>query len=244
MSSFLNKRIDRYMGAGIILVIFGLVFSFYSYLVIYEVVYISISLACLIIGFTILMIPSDPVPLGTVRAMIEGATINVEALLEEFDVKLNAFYLPPRDGRVYCYIPLSGDFEKSYLSKVLSAPLRVVTEVGGVSGLIVFPPGSEIVRLSMFSGDIGVEDALNYVLVDFLEAADSVKMVQEGDGIVVQIAKPRISTDFPRYNKSLGSLTTSIAGCIISYVIGQPIKYLSEDSFEGILTNRFRVYNG
>jgi hypothetical protein len=190
------------------------------------------------------MIPSNPVPLGTVSAMIEGATINLEALLEEFDVKSNAFYLPPRNGRVYCYLPLSDDFDRSNLGKVVSAPLRVVTEAGGIPGLIVFPPGSEIVRLSMFSEDTIVEDALNYILVDFLEAVDSLKMVQEGDNIVVQISRPRISTDFPRYNKSLGSLTTSIAGSIISYVRGQPIEYLSEDKIMDSLTSRFRVYNG
>jgi hypothetical protein len=190
------------------------------------------------------MIPTNPVPLGTIRAMIEGATINVEALLEEFDVKSNAFYLPPRDGRVYCYIPLSGDFKRSILSKIVSAPLRVLSETGGLLGLIIFPPGSEIVRLSMLSEDTDIENALNYVLVDLLEAADSVKMVQEGDNIIVQISKPRISTDFPRYNKFLGSLTTSIVGCIISYFIEQPIEYLSEDKILESLNSRFMVYNG
>ena len=120
--------------------------------------------------------------LRRIRNYMAGQVVGLtrdEALLEEFDAKEKAVYLPPRNDRVFAFVPLGNDpgvLDFGYLEKV---PLRVLVNVGGSPGLFIFPPGSEIVRLSLLPEDTGLEDALQYVLVDYLEGAGSVKAIKE-----------------------------------------------------------------
>jgi hypothetical protein len=205
------------------LIVFGGPFAAFSYLVLLNVPFTALGLACVVLGATLMLTPSSPVPVHTIRAMVEGSCVNVEALLEEFDARWKAVYLPPRDGRVYAYVPLTRNPGASAAWAAMGAPLRVVTEVEGEPGLLVFPPGSEVVRLSMLSPDAGIEEALNHVLVDFVEAAESVKAVREGGRVVVDIKTSRVETEFPRFRMVLGSLCTSIVGCVLSTVLGVPL---------------------
>ncbi|MCW4050737.1 MAG: hypothetical protein NWE89_13485 [Candidatus Bathyarchaeota archaeon] len=244
MTRLLDVELDGYRGAGFVFLVFGVVFGGYTFLVISDPLYVSLGLACVILGATILLVPDNPVPRDSVRALVEGATVNIEALLEELDVQSHAFYLPPREGRVYCYLPLSEGFDPGNLDRVMAAPLRVVTEAGGSRGVFVFPPGSEVVRLSMLMEESGVEDALSYVLVDYLEAVDGLKAVETGGNVVVEITRPLMQTEFPRYNDSMGSLVTSIAGCVVSWVLGKPVEFIGEDVLGDVVTARFRVYGG
>ena len=182
----------------------------------------------MILGVTLLLLPDSPVPAHQIRAMMEGACVNIEALLEEFDVEEKAVYLPPRDGRVYAFAPLSSNPGVD-VRGLERAPLRVITEVSGEPGLFVFPPGSEVVRLSVLSDDYGVEEALNYVLVDFLEAVESVKAVQDDGRLVVEMKVPRVETEFPRFQRVLGSMPSSLAGCVIARVLVEPVVFSGEE---------------
>ncbi len=107
--------------------------------------------------------------------------------------------------------------------------------------MMVFPPGSEVVRLSALEEESGTEDALSYVLVDFLEAAESVKAVEAGQRIIVNITKPRIRSDFPGFNKCLGTLPTSIAGCVLAQVLGKPVGLVEEQATPQQVTATFEV---
>ena len=232
---------DPYIHAGVVLMVFGVPFAVYSYFVLLDVTFTAIGLASVVLGATALLIPSSPVPAGTVRAMVEGASVNVEALLEEYDATLQAYYFPPVDGRVYCFVPLTGDVAGWQLDRILDAPVRVITEGAGVRGLMVFPPGSEIVRLSLLGEESGLEDALNYVLVDYLEAVESVKAVESGDRIVVQLDRYRMDTEFPRVKLCLGSISVSTAGCVLAWVTGRPVQFVVEDSSGESVIATFRV---
>ena len=160
--------------------------------------------------------------------MVEGSCVNIEALLEEFDAEHKAVYLPPREGRVYAYVPLTSNPGPSNTWAAQEAPIRILTRVGGEPGLLVFPPGSEIVRLSMLTPESGIEEALTYVLVDFLEAVHSVKAVQDGQQFIIQMSGVRIGTEFPRFRQILGNLPTSTAGCVLSTVTGAPVLLMDE----------------
>jgi len=119
--------------------------------------------------------------------------------------------------------------------------LRVVTEVRGEPGLFVFPPGSEVVRLSLLSPGVGVEGALIHVLVDFLEIVDSVRAFRDGERIVVEMGASRVETSFPRFRMVLGSLCTSIAGCVLSTVIDVPVLLQDEQVEERRIRSVFQV---
>ena len=180
----MTLALDRYQLLGLSLISFGAVFASYSYLVLLSVPLTALGLACIILGSTLLMVPGSPVPKHQVRAMMEGSLVNVEALLEEFDVKGKAVYLPPNEGRVFAFIPVQESVDLGAIDP-RRVPVRVLSEAGGVRGVTVFPPGSEAVRLSLLPGEVGAEDALNHVLVDFIEAVESVKFVRRGVEAVV-----------------------------------------------------------
>jgi hypothetical protein len=220
---------DRYSVSGIIFITFGAPFAAYSYYILLNVPLAAVGLASVILGATVLMLPSSPVPRGTLRSLVEGGCVSVEAILEEFNAQEKGVYLPPREGRSWAYIPLSSNPGYDNVSAAMDAPVRVVTDAGGEPGLMVFPPGSEVVRLSMLGEEAGLEEALTYVLVDFLEAVEGVKATRVEDEVVIRFHRVRIDTEFPRYRKVLGSLPTSMAGTIISTVLGAPVRLMEEN---------------
>ena len=232
---------NNYEAFGLGLIIFGISLATYSYEVLLNVPFTTLGLACLILGATLLQVPDTPVPTTQIRAMMEGACVNIEALLEEFNANEKAVYLPPRNDRVYAFVPLSNNPGVGDVNLLDKAPLRVITEAGGEPGLIIFPPGSEVVRLSLLSEESGVEEALNFVLVDFLEAVESVKAVEDSDRIVVEMNSPRVETDFPRFERVLGSVVTSVAGCVISRVLGKPVIFEDEEVDGDRVRGMFRV---
>jgi len=218
------------VGFGLAMVFFGVPFTAFSYWILSSVPLTALGLACVILGATIMLTPSSPVPKGAIRAMVEGSCVNVEALLEECNVTEKAFYLPPREGRVYVFVPLRSNPHLPGAGEVMRAPIRVITDAGGCPGLLIFPPGSELMRLSGISSGSGLEDALRYVLVDFVEAVESVKAVGEGGRVVVDLVKPRLRTDFPRFRRVLGSLVTSIAGCVLASCLEVPVVFDEEQA--------------
>ncbi len=233
------SKMDRYSRSGIIFLVFGGSFAAFSYLVLQDVTFTSIGLASLILGATAILVPSRAVPGESVRALVEAAAVNIEAILEEFDANKHCVYLPPRHERVYCFIPLSdGDFDGTLLKR---APIRVVTRVSGVDGLMLFPPGGEVVRLVGLGEESGLEDSLVFVLVDYMELVESVRAVVRGDRIVVEFNRPRLETGFNRFNECMGSLASSVAGCVLAWVFKGPVHYLGEERSDDLITSSYRV---
>lgn len=232
---------DPYVRAGVVLTVFGVPFAVFSYLVLNDVTFTALGLASVILGVTAYLVPSSPVPVDSVRAMMEGAFVNVEALLEEYDATSKGVYMPPVNDRVYCFVPLSGELRDWDIQRLKEAPVRVVSEFSGVRGLTVFPPGSDVVRLSQLGEESGVEDALSFVLVDFLELVESVRAVRNGDRYAVRLINVRSDSVYPRVRMCLGSGSTSVAGCVLAWVLGVPVEFLGEDDLGDSLTASFRV---
>jgi hypothetical protein len=232
--------LDRYQLLGLSLSSFGAVFASYSYLVLLSVPLTALGLACIILGSTLLMVPGSPVPKHQMRAMMEGSLVNLEALLEEFDVRGKAVYLPPSEGRVYAFIPVQENVDLGAINP-RQVPVRVLSEAGGVRGVTVFLPGSEAVRLSLLPGEVGAEDALNYVLVDFIEAVESVKFVRRGGEAVVELGKPRAASEYSRVNECLGSYAVSVAGCVLAHVLRSPVHYRGEEASGDSILGYFLV---
>lgn len=219
---------DRSFWYGVALTLFGAVLALFSHYIAGNIPLTALGLACIILGSSIALTPSSPVPRLAVKAMLEGASLNLEAILEEFNVEGKAIYMPPRDGRVFAFIPLSSNPSSVEVEEAARAPLRVLTSLGGKLGLMAFPPGSEVVKLAGVPLGSSVEEAVNLALVEFLEGADSAKAVKEGEKIIVEIANPIIEAELPRVKGSLGSLAVSVAGCALAQSLGKPIRFSSE----------------
>jgi hypothetical protein len=97
--------------------------------------------------------------------------------------------------------------------------------------------------LSLLSEEAGLEDALTQVLVDFIEAVDTVKAVRNGREIKIELGGVRVSTDYLRVNECLGSYPVSIAGCVLSQVLGTPICYRGEEDYGDKKLAFFEVMN-
>lgn len=224
------------MGIGFIS--FGVLFAAYSYLIFLSVPLTALGLSTIILGATLLLVPSNPAPAHQIRAMVEASLVNIEALLEEFDVMGEAVYLPS-DERVSAFIPIEEGMESTIDTERI--PVRVLTESNGVPGVLIFPPGSELVRLALLPEDILLEDALNAVLVDFAEIVNSVKAVSETDQVLVELVSPKVGSDYDRVNHSLGSLAVSVSGCIIAYITGKPVFFVREETVDNKVSGFFRV---
>lgn len=231
-------RLDKYQYLGIGLASFGVPFGLFSYFILLSVPLAAFGLACIVLGGTLYLVPPSPLPARHLRAMLEGSLVNVEALLEEFDVQGRAIYLAPRDDRVAALVPRG---EVVVLGDLDRVPRRVLTRVDGVDCVLVFPPGSEIVRLALLPEDIGLEDGLSLVLVDFLEIVDGVKVVQDMDQVIVELKGVRAGSEMPRVNHSLGSLAMSVSGCVLASVLGKPVVFQLEETLDGKVSAVFGV---
>ena len=222
-----------------VFLVFGVPFALFSYWMLSDATYTSIGLASTILGATALLVPSRAIPGESIKALVEAASVNVEALLEEFDAEGKAVYLAPRDDRVYCFVPLRESMVDGLRFERIS--VRVLSRVGGVDGLFVFPPGSEVVRLAGLGEENGVEDALVYLLVDYVELVESVRAVETGDRVVVELLRPRVDPEYTRYQMCLGSLASSVAGCVLAWIYDAPVVYIGEEKTDDRITASFRV---
>jgi len=75
-----------------------------------------------------------------------------------------------------------------------------------------------------------LEDSLVHVIVDLIEGAESVKAVRDGAQVIVDIFRPRVKAEFPRFRRVLGSLTTSLAGCVLAASLGVPVTFEDEST--------------
>ncbi len=194
-------------------------------------------MGCILLGATILMLPNSPVPVKITQAMVEDSCVNIEALFEDYKVKERAVYYPPKQGRVFAFAPFTPGLTEESLIAKLKDPLRV----HGENGLMVFPPGSKVVRFSIDITDLDIEEAVYDVLVNIFEAADGVKVIQTGNIVHVQLFKPRIKIEFPRFIQVLGSLPISIAGCVLATVFNKPVAYDGEELKDSTVTATFRL---
>lgn len=225
----MTLRYDQYRYLGIALTVFGYLFTIYSEWILSDVTLTALGISIIILGLTLFFVPSNPIPSHQIRAMLQGSLINIEALLEEFEALGKAIYLTPKNGRCNAFIPIE---EKPIHLNPDKIPNRLLTGTPTEPGLLVFPPGSEIVRLALLPDDIGLEDALNYVLVDILEAANNVKVVFEKEEIAIEITEPRNISDLPRVNHSLGSASVSVAGSTLAHVLDSPMCFVREEISE------------
>ncbi|HEV2139147.1 MAG TPA: hypothetical protein VGR53_09925 [Nitrososphaerales archaeon] len=215
-------------GAGI--AAFGAVVAYLSYFILFSVSFTALGIACVILGAATLTLPEHPVPRSAVRGVIHAAVLNVEALLEEFDCKEKATYMPPKDGLAIAFVPLSTNPHSPSFNDLARAPRRLVSEQGGVPVLMVVPPGAELVRANEFTEGSSLEDALQYVLVEVSELCSTVKAVVAEDKLVVEMKGVKVKTEAAKYLLCLGSIPASIAASVAATVTKKGLVLLSEET--------------
>jgi len=230
---------NRLTGAGVGLVGFGAVLAPFSYFVLVSVPLTTLGLAFAILGLVMLILPEYLVPHEVVRGMISGSVANIEAVLEEFGATRKAIYLPPREGKVYAYIPLSGNPSYPEFSEIVNAPKRIISNVDGHPGLFIYPPGSDVAALSGVTGEENreegmreieaeVENSISYCIVDFAELASKVRINIEENKIFLAMKNVKIEVEAPRFTRVLGSVPVSLAACVVAKASRMSVRIVVE----------------
>jgi len=240
---------NRLTGVGVGLVGFGAVLAPFSYFVLVNIPLTTLGVAFAILGLVILILPEYLVAHEVVRGMMSGSVANIEAVLEEFGAAHKAVYLPPREGKVYAYIPLSGNPSYPELNHIVNAPKRIISNVDGHPGLFIYPPGSDVLVLSGVAKDESIEEGeqidgnekpslddflpevengISYCLVDFAEIASKVQVNLEENKVFLGMKNVKIEVEAPRFTRVLGSVPTSLAACVIAKVSKMPVKIVEE----------------
>jgi len=193
----------------------------------------SFGFALAVIGALILLIVPEPVPQDALKALLKDAVRNVEIILEEAGLRSRAYFMKMEDGEVRAFIPITGSGDKlspPQLAELERAPRRFVIDYHGTRGLLVVPPGNEIVRLAKVEKGADLEEALISALVEYSDLARGVLALEEDGGKVakVQILKPQINSDSPYFNDALGTPVSCLAGCVAAVVKGTPVRITEE----------------
>jgi hypothetical protein len=193
----------------------------------------SFGFALAVIGALVLLIIPEPVPQDALKALLKDAVRNVEIILEEAGLRSRAYFMKMEDGEVRAFIPITGPSDKPsppQLDELERAPRRFVIDYRGARGLLIVPPGNEIVRLAKVEKGADLEEALVSALVEYSDLARGVLALEEDGGKVakVQIMKPQISSDSPYFNDALGTPVSCLAGCVAAVVKGTPVRITEE----------------
>ncbi|MEM2292246.1 MAG: hypothetical protein QXX41_03125 [Nitrososphaerota archaeon] len=200
---------------GISLLVFSIPFMISAYLLLNNTTLTALGIGLLILSVSILLTPARAIPPHAVRALLEGSVLSLEAILEEFDVSERGYYALSPNGRVYVYVPIHG---KAKPPSIASEPSGLIYKEGELEYLVLVPPASELVKSSELSG-MDVESALNYVLIDLMEIADSVEIIMN-DLVSVKLRKVKSQISAGRFKNVFGSLEANIIACILANFLG------------------------
>jgi len=238
---------SRFATVGVGLAGFGAILAAFSYFVLLSVPLTALGLAFLILGCVVLIFPEYLVPHQVVKGMISGSVANIEAILEEFAAAHKAVYLPPKDGKVYAFVPLSRNSFYPEFNRIVDAPKRIISNVNGHPGLFIYPPGSDVVALSgVVEETMGeerekegkefsledflpqLENAISYLIVDFAELASRVQVSFEKNKALLRMKNIKLNVEAPRFTRVLGSPPASLAACVIAQITRMPVKVVEE----------------
>lgn len=209
----------------------------------------SFGFALVVIGALIVMIVPEPVPQDALKAMYKDAVRNVEIILEEAGLRNKAYFMKMEDGEVRAFVPITGPSERPtppQLAELDKAPRRFIVNHNGIRGLLVIPPGNEIVRLAKVETGADLEEAMRSAIVEYSDLARGVLAVEEAGGQIakIQISKPQISSDSPYFNDALGTPVSCLAGCVAAVVKGVPIMITQERYDPDLIRLTLKVSEG
>ncbi|HLI46827.1 MAG TPA: hypothetical protein VKU94_06505 [Geobacterales bacterium] len=201
---------------GLSFSVFGALFAIFNYFITYSAPLISTGLAIMIIGIALSLIPDSSITQRTLKSMLHSSMLNIEAILEHFDIKNSAVYVPTKDKNVVAYIPIYTNPHTPSIESYYNAPKSILTRLGDTPAIMILPPASEITQSEEISREASLEESLNYIICELCELSDSVKLVEKGDEIILEFKNIKFMPEAARFKLCLGSLHSSIAACVIA----------------------------
>ncbi len=226
-----------------------------------------------VIGALVLLIVPEVVPHDVYRALLKDSMSNVEMILEEAQLRKKAYFIPLKSEdstreEIRAFVPIQvanaagpnrrGSANAAGASQlnistlvdyIENAPRRFITNYGDLQGLLLVPPGSDLVKLSKIEEGSELEDALKTLLVDFSDLASSIllaederesdeggdedqasqpKPITQSNQVKMRIKGPRLSSNSPFFNECLGTPVSCVACCVASAVTHSPVRIVEE----------------
>ena len=235
--------VDRNTIVGIDFLTVGLAVAALGYIGTQSVPIAAFGFALAIIGALILLIVPETVPQDAFKALLKDSIRNVEMILEESQLKERAYFLEldkKEDGgkQIRAFVPLAREAERqgqrimneghALIETLNKAPRRFITNFHGLQGVLLIPPGNEIVSISKVQKGDDLEEALRSTIVGFSDLAGSVLATEEDGVIRVQISNPKLTSNSPFFNECLGSPVSCVASCVAAAVKGEPVRIVEE----------------
>jgi hypothetical protein len=193
--------------SALVLAGFGTGLTVYSYFMVNIIPLAALGISCIILGFTVVTLPRHIGGGPGLRAMLQGATLSVEALLEQHAVR-KATYLPPSNGgAISAYVSFSLETENPTLNEMRLAPKSLAGN--GQKGILVYPVGSELTKIPEFQDGLSLEEALKYVLVESANVCSRVMAEETESLVIVGMKDADVNIQGQKYLDALGSLPTS-----------------------------------
>ena len=230
---------DPYGALGLVLISAGILTLYFSLFVIRTVAMEALGISCIVLGFTASRLPRELTGSRSMGTLLQGAMLDVEALLEPYPVQ-RAIYLPPENGGpISAFVPLRPSDKPVASEEMRRAPTRILEK--DQSGVIVFPVGAELARLPELQDGLSLEEALRYVLVESAEVCSNVHVEEKGNFIVVAMENIKVDTEARKYLSSLGSIPSSLAACVIVTSYKRPMTVVDEREVGHLKIARFSV---
>jgi hypothetical protein len=165
--------------------------------------------------------------------LLDSGLENTAAIIEELGIASKAIYLPSTmaGGKPRALLPISPSAQLG--TTIQRLPNRLIVRYGQGAeemGLLINTLGSAAVDRfgleNLQGGDI--EGALSSVLTGATDLADSVKAVQSGDLITVEVTNPRIEHRNLKVFENIGSPLASIVASVTAEATGGPVTINSE----------------
>ena len=230
---------ERNTLVGVDFLLMGFIISGLGFFLADDIPIASFGFALAVIGALILLIVPEAVPQDAMKSLLKDAVRNVEIILEETGLR-NRAYFTQMEGEVRAFIPIKGPDGKPaspQFAELENAPRRFVVNLKGMRGLLVIPPGNEIVKLAKVEEGADLEEALRSTLVEYSDLARGVLAIEENGGntMKIQITKPQLGSDSPYFNDALGTPVSCVAGCVAAVVKGTPVRIVEERYDPGLI---------
>jgi len=190
----------------------------------------------MILGFTCIALANSRPYFSSESAqlILRAGIENTAALLEELGLNSKAIYFPSstRDGKSQAVIPFNREGESVLLKGKMTG--RLIVRYGNEPedvGIAVTTPGS--ISLSQLQKKPGttpeeIESAITYMLVGFLDIANTVKVNLSETHILVEVTGAKLNYENTWYYRCLGSPVASIIATIICEALNKPVRIVDE----------------
>jgi hypothetical protein len=235
--------VDRNTIIGIDFLVVGGALSALGYTLAQSIPIAAIGFNIAILGALIVLIVPEPIPQDAYKALLEDSVSNIELILEESRLEQRAYFIPTKEKQVRAFIPaapvvqrettFNGSSNLELVQAISKSPGRFVTHYGEQTGLLLVPPGNEIVRLSKVQEGDDLEDSLRSAIINFSDLASSIMLSEQDEQntiLKINIQGPKFTSDSPFFKRCLGSPLCCVACCVIARASGKAVRLVDEIS--------------